>query len=95
MLCNLIDNALKYKSEGTVEISFQRKTLRISNNIDHEISPEVLQRLTEAFYQGDTSRHDSGYGLGLSLVKKICDISSWSLSFPNEEKKFIVEVQFL
>ena len=39
------------------------------------MTPEVQKRVFEKFYQGDTSRKAMGNGLGLSLVKRIVELS--------------------
>ncbi len=78
---NLIDNALKYTSEGKVEILFEEenpsgfKAKIIDTGIG--ISEEFFPRLFEPFAQeeqGYTRRYE-GNGLGLALVKKYCDLS--------------------
>ncbi len=77
---NLIDNAVKYGSNGkTVEVhlgtagrvGFQHQV----SVTDHGpgVEPEHVPRLTERFYRidADTSRKKKGTGLGLAIVKHI------------------------
>ncbi len=79
---NLVQNAIKYGSEGkTVEITLRREPRgkRRDEAVvavrDHGpgIPPEHLPRLTERFYRVDvaSSREKGGTGLGLALVKHI------------------------
>jgi PAS domain S-box-containing protein len=79
---NLIDNALKYTSEGKVEIFFdEQSSTGFAAKIKDTgigISEEFFPRLFEPFAQeeqGYTRRYE-GNGLGLALVKKYCDISN-------------------
>lgn len=79
----LIDNALKY-SPAKSTISIRIFELRARGQVGFEIKnsgtpiPEAkLPKLFDRFYRADTSRTNSasnGYGLGLSIAKKIVDI---------------------
>ena len=60
ILTNLIENAIKYRSDGPITIILTAKTLKITNTIDHDIEPMKLARFTEKFYQEDTSRSSGG-----------------------------------
>lgn len=74
----LIDNAVKYSTEGSpIEISLKRSkkgvTIRCSNLCD-DIGEGELSKLFDRFYRGDKSRSSKGgYGIGLSLAKSICE----------------------
>ena len=77
-LRNVIDNALKYSpaTGPPVEIRVQRDTATVRVSIrDHGpgIPAEDQARVFEPFYRVDKSRgrDTGGYGLGLSLTKKI------------------------
>ncbi len=94
ILCNLIENAIKYKSEGHISIDLSKESVKISNSITQGISQEEQNNLTKAFYQWDASRNSTGYGLGLALVAKIVDISEWTMNITVKNKKFIVEIYF-
>lgn len=51
ILYNLIENAIKYRSTGDILIHLNRKNIKISNQIDHELSIEEQSNLTKVFYQ--------------------------------------------
>lgn len=77
LLLNLTDNAVKYnRPGGSVELSLRRSgqtaELKISNT-GPGVAPEILPRLFERFYRGDTAhgRTSDGCGLGLSIVQWI------------------------
>jgi signal transduction histidine kinase len=92
---NLIENARKYRKDGSaIDISLSEKNIRIENLIDREFTEGELQNLTKAFYQCDTSRGSTGYGLGLALVAKIVEIEGWGLDLRTQNKKFIVTIIF-
>jgi signal transduction histidine kinase len=78
VVVNLLDNAIKYTSEGgkidvTVRESNGMALLEVSDT-GIGISAESLPLLFERFYRTDKarSRQMGGCGLGLSIVKSIC-----------------------
>lgn len=94
ILSNLVENALKYRSTGTVIVELESHRLTIKNTIQRDLNPEELEKLTEAFYQADTSRASSGQWLGLALVQKIVDVSGWRLRLTSQQKTFTAEIIF-
>lgn len=76
ILQNLLTNAIRYSS-GDIKMGLKqtrknRAIFTIENPIDSktEINPA---RLFERFYTGDASRHNSGTGVGLAVVKLLTD----------------------
>ncbi len=80
VISNLISNAIKHTSAGTVINTIWRLTDDESAEFIVEdngegIAPEHIDRLTERFYRVDAgrSREKGGTGLGLSIVKHIIE----------------------
>lgn len=79
---NIIDNAVKYSDGKPVEICISKNDKKTDETIvsvkDHGrgIEQEEINKIFEPFYRVDKSRDKkiSGYGLGLSIVKKILDM---------------------
>lgn len=74
----LLDNAIKYGSEGgTIRLSLQkmdRQARLVVSNPGTPIPAEQLSHLFERFYRADASRGEkSGFGLGLSIAKTIAE----------------------
>lgn len=71
----LIDNAVKYTDvNGRVSVTLDKAgdSCRLSvNNSGNAIAKEDLPHLFDRFYRADKSRHDGGYGLGLSIASDI------------------------
>ena len=81
LLTILLDNALKYTTEnGYIRLSIVRDGKHVliveENTCDASLEPNP-ERLFERFYRGDTARtqkkDSSGYGIGLSAARAICE----------------------
>jgi two-component system sensor histidine kinase CpxA len=74
---NLIDNALKYsQKEIDISITQQKGEVVVSfKDTGSGISDEDIKNVFEPFYRADRSRsrRTGGFGLGLSICKKIID----------------------
>ena len=75
---NLAENAVKYGRIGgcvRIEVCGEDGLCRLRVRDDGPgIAPEHLDRIFDRFYQVDASRSDRGFGLGLSLVKRIAQL---------------------
>lgn len=91
VMCNLVDNAVKYSPKGTrVNITAQgiAQSLEIrvtdrGRGIAHGDAPKIFDRL----YRCDHSRNTKGSGLGLSLVKAVVQAHKGSISVESEPGK--------
>lgn len=98
LFSNLITNAVKYAS-GEVIIS---KLCRQNNDILFSIQNDTdndsldLDKIWTPYYVGEKSRNKklSGTGLGLSVVKKICETQGYSIdcSLINNKIEFKVKI---
>jgi signal transduction histidine kinase len=87
LLTILIDNALKYSpADTTVDVTLVKER-QMSGfkvvNAGEGIAPETLPHIFNRFYRADASRTGSakkGYGLGLSLAKKIVELHDGELT---------------
>ena len=68
-LKNLIDNALKYTTQKPILIEVKERTISVKSR--GEALEHALEYYCEPFAQGDDARGVEGFGLGLSIVKKI------------------------
>jgi signal transduction histidine kinase len=93
----LIDNAIKYSKNGqTIKINSDTEKGRAQIQIIDQgigISEKDLPHIFDRFYRSDKSRNEKGYGLGLSIAKKITELHNGSISVESklgEGSKFIV-----
>lgn len=98
MIANLIDNAIKYTSEGgTVSVAIRKQDNHcvaitvIDTGIG--ISDQDLPRIFERFYRCDPSRSKAGIGLGLSFARAVARAHGGDItvaSRPNQGSTFTV-----
>lgn len=93
-LTNLLDNAVKHSRSQPVIVRWidQEKELEIIDSAPL-IPDSQKEKIFDRFYRSDRSSDLDGYGLGLSLVKKICDEIGLSVRVcPSENRgnRFVV-----
>lgn len=88
----LIDNALKYSPEDSVvSMNLTRRISSVEFSITNEgegIAVDVLPHIFDRFYRASKSRGSSdkpGFGIGLSLAKKITELHHGTLSVRSGE----------
>lgn len=87
VLNNLLMNAMKYTdAQGTIRVQLTEKSLTVKDTgtgIDVNDLPHIFDR----FYQAEPSRSLGGFGLGLSLVKRIVELHGWTITAENTKPK--------
>ena len=96
LLTTLLDNALKYTpDDGDIYLSLTKNGKHIQiieENSCHAGMEADPERLFERFYRGDAARtqnkETSGYGIGLSAARAICENFGGSLKaeYPSAER---------
>lgn len=79
---NLLRNALSYTEQGHVHVLVDRSGVTVQDS-GCGMSEEDLERMFEPFYRGH-DRSSEGYGLGLSIVRRLCDRFGWHLHADSE-----------
>jgi len=81
VISNLMRNAFFNTQNGSVLLRLAAQRLVVSDT-GFGMSDEVLQHIFERHYKGETS---AGAGVGLALVKRICDRYGWRISIDSKQ----------
>lgn len=103
-LLNLLSNAAKFTSRGTITLSVARHEREGGDRLVIEVrdtgigmSEEGLKKLFQAFSQAeaDTSQRFGGTGLGLALTRRFCTLMGGTItvaSRPGQGSSFIIDL---
>ena len=95
ILNNLMSNAQKYTADSfgvTLQQESDRVMLRVSNTLADSASLDI-DKVFEPFYRMD-SRTAGGSGLGLYVVKMLCDRLGWTVCAELNHNQFEIIIQF-
>jgi signal transduction histidine kinase len=77
VLSNLIGNAIKYTTEGTVHIILNKNSVTVEDE-GVGVTESELPKLFDRHYRVGKS-NSKGSGLGLAIVKRLCDLYNWDI----------------
>jgi len=90
LLNNLLTNAIRHNVPcGNIEIASQQYSLLITNQSQQ--APLNEKQVFERFHKHAQS---DGLGIGLAIVKQICDLYGFRISYAFREHKHAFQVQF-
>ena len=91
LFSNLLSNAIKYNIEnGTIHIDLYNDKLVIINTGGALL--EEPQKMFDRFVKGEQSEESSG--LGLTIVKQICDRNNFDIRYTIENSLHIIRITF-
>ncbi len=80
VVANLVHNAVAHTRDGHITVALDPHTLTVRDS-GSGIQDEALARVFERHYRGPDSE---GAGIGLFLVKRICDRLGWRISLQSD-----------
>lgn len=96
LICNLLDNALKFTKEGGVTIVLKKEEEKVLMKISDTgpgIPENKIEEVFEPFIQLNSEDKEKGVGLGLALVKQIVEANKghiWVKSAIKQGSDFFV-----
>ena len=81
MLTNLIRNAIQHTESGKISVFIKDDRVIVSDT-GAGMDPTELNLVTQSHVGGDRNK---GFGLGLSIVTRLCDRLGWRLKFESEK----------
>ncbi|AFY27565.1 ATP-binding protein [Cyanobium gracile] len=99
ILLNLMNNAVKFTDNGTVQLDLTWNPLSVSrlmlslqvSDSGHGISPEFLPRIFNSFAQDEGSpnhgHRNQGTGLGLAICDRLCKLMGGRIRVESEQGK--------
>ena len=89
LFANLLDNAIKFSPKNSaieIALSVKRKQAQvIIADSGIGINKDELDKVFNRFYRSERSRHETGSGLGLSLVKAVLDLHKATITLEDNQ----------
>ena len=93
---NLIRNAIHYTTQGAVVLEEPDTGFSVTDSAGG-IDPAEIEAIFQPFYRSRTAAglDGAGYGIGLSLVIRICNRCHWQIEHQNvpEGSRFVVTLK--
>jgi len=87
----LLDNSIKYSPKNSkIEINSKSSKNKVTISVMDEgigIASDDLVHIFDRFYRAEKSRTEKGYGLGLSIAKKIIEQHKGEIEVKSEVNK--------
>jgi len=80
MLTNLIRNAIQHTATGKISVTVSDDRVIVSDT-GLGMNPDDLKLITQPHARGNRAK---GFGLGLSIVQRLCDRLGWELKIESE-----------
>lgn len=87
---NLIRNACAYTHSGTVIIRLSEAFIEVEDT-GPGIDPAIIDQITDPYVKGESSQ---GHGIGLAIVKRVCDQSDWLLAIHSKNTGTRIRITF-
>jgi signal transduction histidine kinase len=83
LMSNLLRNAFNYTPQGNIVIKIWEQGFSITDS-GVGMSEQQVKNVFEPFYRGEGNNNEKGYGLGMTIVKRLCNRYDWHLRVTSE-----------
>ena len=80
---NLIRNAFNYTPKGTITVKIWQQGFSVRDS-GVGMDKQQVKQVFKPFYRGEKQNQAHGYGLGMTIVKRLCNRYNWHLSISSE-----------
>lgn len=84
LIKNLLDNALKYSSDGKCEFVIDEDKISVINN--GVALKQPFEYYIKTFVRGESTNNTHGFGLGLYLIDYICTLHNFTFAYHYDTK---------
>jgi len=81
---NLLKNGIKYSDDNKVSITMQPEAEKVTIHFENKgpvMQPDEVDRMFFPFFRGENAQQKKGFGLGLSIVKRIVELHSCQVTY--------------
>jgi signal transduction histidine kinase len=90
---NLIENALKYSPDRSLNIYINSDKLIFENNLYKDINEEELEKIHDKFYS-KSCNENTGSGLWIAMIEEIVKVLWYEIIISSKDGKFVVEIVY-
>lgn len=90
IISNIVWNAIKYSRDNSdIIIKIEDNSIEVQDFWEW-IKKENMEKIFKRFFREDESRNSNWFGIGLSLVKRICEVYNYKIKVESEKWKWTI-----
>jgi signal transduction histidine kinase len=81
---NLLKNGIKYSDDNKVDITIHPEEAKVIIQFENKgpvMQPDEVDRMFFPFFRGENAQQKKGFGLGLSIVKRITELHNCQVTY--------------
>ena len=78
LISNLLRNAFNYTPRGSINIRVRSDGFSVADS-GVGMNQEQMSQVFKPFYRAEQQRQSNGHGIGMTIVKRLCNRYDWSL----------------
>ena len=78
LIGNLLRNAFNYTQRGNITVSIRSDGFSVADS-GIGMDRDQMQKVFKPFFRADDKQQTTGYGIGMTIVKRLCNRYEWNL----------------